>query len=289
MLRRAALILCLLLPVAGRATTSGAIDFTKPTFGSSDCTSTVASETMTWNAAFQSGFTTVPATGATYSVFASSSAYVSGQPCPTTDAAHTVASGNTALLTGTIQATPKDLVTLALSGACSAAATIYVCVEVLDSAKAVVAVASGSIALQVLPPPVPENVTASPGDSALYLSWSDGSDSTVGADHYEATVTPVTATDDVTHTKSFSSNSNQKFDGLKNGVWYQAKVRSVSAGNDKSAWSVPSNPAQPLPVDDFWNQYKNAGGLEQGGCGGPVGALSLLSLAGLWRLVRRRS
>jgi hypothetical protein len=149
---------------------------------------------------------------------------------------------------------------------------------------------SGSASLVLSPPPVPVNVSVAAGDSALYVSWADGVANGVAAASYEVTAvasTPPDAAD--THTQSFTGKTNNRVTGLTNSVIYSVTVRSVSAGSNRSEWTAAVF-GTPAPVSDFWDVYKSAEGVEQGGCGGgPAGLVSLLGVALALRGLRRKS
>jgi hypothetical protein len=132
------------------------------------------------------------------------------------------------------------------------------------------------------------SVSVAAGDGALYVSWADGTDNGVAATSYRVTAEAVGNPGD-THTESFTGKSNQRISGLTNGVTYSVTVIAVSAGGNRSLASEPVT-GTPQHVADFWEQYQEAGGREQGGCGGgPAGVLSLLGVALALRGFRRRS
>jgi hypothetical protein len=301
MLRRTAVLACLLLPAVGRAASSGGIDLSDGTFGKSDCTATSTSETVTWNVAFVSGNTAVPV-GSTFSVFANGAAFTASTCTASSGTPTTLASGQAADSTsatptvGTTSVSPSRLITAAGLASCAADGTIYLCVALLNAGGTTIGVAqSSALTLQVEPPPVPTGVSAVRGDGALYVSWQPGTGASVAAASYDVTATAVTPGSDTgsPHKKNFTSTSNQRFGGLTNGVTYAVQVASVSEGGNVSAQSsdLASAPtATPTQVLDFWDQYVKAGGTEQGGCaGGAGGLLSLLAAAGLARMLRRRS
>lgn len=160
--------------------------------------------------------------------------------------------------------------------------TLYVCA--LDVTANTVL--SSSIALNTQAPAAPTGVTAQPGNSALYVSWTAPAGSP-SASTYNIRATSQSDPSD-THTRTgCTGTSNQRIDGLTNGVTYDVVVFAVSSAGNKSAESNTAT-GTPVPTDDFWTRYRQAGGVEEGGCnGGPAGVLSpLLLLAALW--LRRR-
>jgi hypothetical protein len=290
MLRRAALLLLLSAPLGARAD----VTFTPSAFGSSDRTSS-ASYGLAWTVTSSSAI----ATGDFYKFTVSSTSTT----CPTDSASSLTPLQDSIAATSTTQSassfgTRQDLLSKAGVTATTTSATVFVCVQLWTSAGATgtpKGTTSGSVTYSTTPPPTPESVVAKPGDSAIYLWWADGSDSSVAVDHYEVAVTvvalkPDPALDSIsTHSQTFTGSQKQYFPGLVNGQTYTAKVRSVSASGDKSGWSDPSAEVTPKPVLDFWDQYHAAGGVEQGGCaGGAAGLLSLVALGGLLRGLRRR-
>jgi hypothetical protein len=284
MLRRIALIVALLVPIAGLAQTAGQVLITPTAFGTADCTSTTNPVSLTWT----SGATIV--TGDTYMVWISHT----DSACPTTGSP----GGSTKLPGGDIPATlltqsyPSTLLTsdfLADAGVvgCATNATVYVCVQHWQvgqsSAKAT---ATGSASLQVLPPPVPVISSVAPGDTALFVSWDDGPSNGVTAASYDVTAVGSTGT----RTQNFTGRSNNRLGGLTNDVAYSVTVVAISAGGNRSDPSLAVI-GTPKPVANFWDNYTGVPGhQEQGGCGGgPAGALSLLGVALALRGLRRRS
>jgi hypothetical protein len=289
MLRRLALLVALFSPVASLAQTTGQVLITPSAFGTADCNSTTTAVTLAWNS---SG---AYATGDFYRVYVNNAS-----SCPTAttpvgtqlgggDIPATSATGSYPT-SGTL--TSGDFLTKAGITSCAANATVYVCVQHFASGATTTAkaTATGSAKLEVLPPPVPQGVTVGPGDSALFVSWvdgtknPDGTTSTVTAASYN--VTAVGSTGTVTKN---STGRSYRLGGLTNGVTYGVTVTALSAGGNESGPSA-SVPGTPQLVNGFWEQYKADQGVEQGGCaGGPAGVISLLGMALAMRSLRRRS
>jgi hypothetical protein len=184
--------------------------------------------------------------------------------------------------------------------------TIYVCVRLRSSdseADEVLASATGSFKLQLTKPGAPTDVLVTPSDEALNVSWTaPGSGAEVGG--YQATafaVPPAALADDNTTFVSKSewvsgASRSARIAGLSNGVPYAVAVHARSLGENVGPYSDYSNSSAtdrtPIPIDDFWEYYKNAGGVEQGGCAsaGGLGALAALGAVGLlaFRAARRR-
>jgi len=287
MIRRLALILALLSPVAGSAQTAGQVNILPAAFGVADCTSTTTSVQLSWTT------TQTPLDGDFYKVYVSTSS-----ACTTTAAPTATKIGIDFPATSVTQSfvgglTRSEFIT-ASGASCTPGATsptIWVCVQHTRSGtNTIVAAMTGSAPLNLSPPPVPVNVSVAPGDGALYVSWADGVANGVAAASYEVTAVasnPVNAAD--THTQGFTGKTNNRVSGLTNGVVYAVTVRSVSAGSNASAWTAPAY-GTPQLVYDFWDQYKLDGGREVGGCGGgPAGLVSLLGVALAMRGLRRRS
>jgi hypothetical protein len=297
--RKLALLAVALAPFAATAQTAGAITFSpQSSFGQLDCRNATATGITI---AFNTGVT-IPS-GSTYQVQASNTT-----ACPTTVSSSgvTTATLKTGIVPGSLTETthnyPDDGSTVFLSnyvsaagfpiGQCTTAETIYVCVSLM-SGTTVDGTATGTITIEVAPPSIPVLNTPGKGNGRLYLSWSDGTDSTVSVDHYNilavATGTSTgTATDPNPHNITATGHSTT-FSGLTNGVTYDVSMTSVSAGGNESR-SSNTVQGQPELTNGFWENYVAAGGVEEGGCaGGAGGLLSLAVLVGLGRAVRRRS
>jgi hypothetical protein len=147
-------------------------------------------------------------------------------------------------------------------------------------------------------------VGVSAGDSALNVSWADGTDSTVAATGYRVEASPLLASclgsipspltlsclDLAASVTGTTASRSLRLGGLVNDVHYGVRVYATSSGGNDSAPSTPPVLGTPQPTRDFWGQYELQGGTEQGGCaGGPAGPLSLLAVAGLLLTFRRRS
>jgi Fibronectin type III domain len=157
-------------------------------------------------------------------------------------------------------------------------------------------VVTRTIQLDPTVPAPPVNVSASPGESGLNVSWAAGTGGDAAATSYTATASPVSP--DATHigcssgggggSCSVSNDTHCRISGLTNGACYDVKVKAFSAVNNPSQDSSPA-PGVPQPVLDFWRLYKGDGGVENGGCGqGAAGLLALLGLAPFAPRSRRR-
>jgi hypothetical protein len=302
---RTALPICLLAlaPLGARAQTAGQVlaTETSSTGGLSDevintgeCAGTVASSiTLAWQA------DGIPASGTVWRLKATKGACTDtsglvdlvGSDIPTNG----TASGNygTAISVGSVVAA---LVLNACDPTATSTQTIALCVKNLSGSTEVPSgpKAVGSIVLDTRRPKEPTAVSASPGDSALDVSWTRGSTVPVDSGSYTATAracasvgarpcTGATKTCDA----SVGSTTSCRITGLSNGTEYEVTVVAFSAVLNPSVASAAAY-GSPVPVDDFWRHYQNAGGHETGGCGsGGAGLLALLSLLPL--ALRRRN
>jgi len=220
--------------------------------------------------------------------------------CPTdsTSAAHnytisaTVPATNaTTSATGSFPATGTVAVNTILQNVqvnCEGAATaVYFCATLNGVTGATT---TGSITLDLQRPPAPNIESVTPGDGALNVTWTAGSG---GADGGTGTATSyrIEATDPGTGNtakKTVTGPNGGRIDGLANGTTYDVVVIALSSGGNES---TPSTALQgtPVLVLDFWRNYKQDSGREQGGCAsGAAGLVALLALAPLALRARRR-
>jgi len=179
---------------------------------------------------------------------------------------------------------------------------ITVCVQLLSGSTINTSISS-TVTIQLAPPAAPTGVVVAPGMEALNVSWSEGSGGSVASAKYRVEVSPLLATCatplaptvaclDLPNARTYTTptaTTSYRFGGLVNGTDYGVRVYGISAGGNDSLPSAPPVHGQPVPVNDFWQQYQAQGGLETGGCGGgPAGLVSLLTLAGLALGLRRR-
>jgi uncharacterized protein (TIGR03382 family) len=166
---------------------------------------------------------------------------------------------------------------------------VFVCTHWYDSSGTTrKGFAIGTFQVQVKIPGVPTNVTVTPGDGKLNVSWQAGIGET-DSDHYVAEAflhgtTQLVATETTTGTSATIT-------GLSNdGPTYDVDVIAYSVGGNPSAASAKVLDVKPIPSADFWDVYKDRGGVEQGGCAsGSAGTLALLGVASLVALRRRKS
>ncbi|MCM2333007.1 MAG: fibronectin type III domain-containing protein [Anaeromyxobacteraceae bacterium] len=299
MLRRAALLAALLLPVAGRAAPAAGVIETVPTsFGKADCTSTEATVSFTWALAFESGTTSPPA-GSYLQLLASDTS-----ACP--DASTSVRTafidqditpGTTTTYGATNTVLRKTLIDAAGLSACDQSKKIYVCVRLYaEGTTTLLGKATGAIELVTSVPPAPKSVVVSPGEGALNVSWADG-DATAGsavATDYRVEVWPCPPGQEATCSRTDvrsgdTANKSLRIDGLTIGAQYKVVVYAFSAEGNVSPASAAAF-GTPINAFDYWEKYQAMSGKEKGGCGGgPAGLLSLLAVAALAGALRRRS
>jgi hypothetical protein len=308
MLRRALILLCLAAPLSAVAQTTSSViltfkdrsgnTLTSNTLGRIRCDGTDdPSLTINW--------TLVPTT-ATNPAYGDNDTYriaaTTTSTCPSDDTtgvidiipANKSASGvypNTA--TPLLLSTVLTKVSLVCQGN-NTDQTVRVCVTLKRGTGGT---ADGSVPfntfiLQLAPPPDPAGISVGPGDSALIISWAKGTRGTGQAetDRVRVTVTPRDPSADPGGPRvDETAASPFRRGGLVNGVLYDVTVQALSIGGNLSATAVAGT-GTPALVNDFFEQYREQGGKEEGGCaGGAAGLLSLLGLGAVVRAFRRRS
>lgn len=294
--------MCLLAPLAARAAASaGQVNLSPAVVGRAACTSTADADQIRfeWSVVFSTGTTAIQA-GDTFQIVGSNT-----KDCPKTDTTSGVLTVNVGptitatAITGTYPGTTDpaihaiDFVTaLGAPFACTGAnQTINVCVQLRRAGNTVgSASAPDGLLLELTDPPIPVSVAVSPGDSALNVSWADGTGSGLAAaTSYRVVATAVDPTKDPAAHQATTSSRSLRLAGLVNDVTYSVQVFASSAGGNESQGSTPVQ-GTPRTVQDFFTYYRSQGGVEQGGCGGgPAGLLSLAGLGALLRALRRRS
>lgn len=202
--------------------------------------------------------------------------------------------------TGTVAGVDvRTKITSPFSVSCSGTppTNIRLCASVYDTSGAAVgATATMLVTFDFARPDPPLGVGATPGDGALNVSWTGATTGAATATSFTATATAVApATGQTCNAGGASGGScsvtggtSCRISGLTNFACYQVTVVGYSDSNNASDPSAAA-PGVPLPVDDFWKHYQDAGGREQGGCGlGGDGPLALLALLPLLARLRRR-
>lgn len=298
MLRRAMLLLLLLPGTALGQVTGGTVTALVTTQGTSglanraDCASTTT--TATWN---------VIATGTQQS--ASDRwriATGSGNTCSSTVPTAVGSSGGyiqDVAMSGTAQSITGVLVgTMATVGgvSCTGASdqSVGLCVYWLPAGSTTSAVlVSGTFNFQTAIPPAPVINGVTPGDSQLTVSVSPGTATTTETATTGVTYTVTCSASGATTSTGTGNAGNVVCGNLTNGTAYTVTAIGTSAAGNPGVNSTvhpAGTDTTPLPFTDFWNTYKGANGVEQGGCGtGGSGALApALALLGLLAARRRR-
>lgn len=173
------------------------------------------------------------------------------------------------------------------------ATTVYFCLVYTPptSSSSTATTLVGGVNLDLAVPPAPVAATPAPGDAALYVSWTDGTadTSTEGTPaKWRIVATAQTGAKDA-HEVTVTSSDTARVGGLTNGVIYDVVVYALTEGGNASAASNVVS-GTPVPVDDFWDLYRKAGGVEAGGCaaaGGSPFAVAALAVLALRRRSRR--
>lgn len=163
---------------------------------------------------------------------------------------------------------------------------LYVCVQQVSSANVILGYATATLALDRTVPPTPVSVSTSPGDGTLHISCQAGSgDSVPSGGGYKAVATNSTLSPG--YSNEATSCGDLIIDGLTNGQTYNVVVYRLNEHHNPSAPSVAVN-GTPIPTSDYWNEYKDGGGREAGGCNTAAGAAGLLGALSILVALRRR-
>ncbi|HUL61408.1 MAG TPA: fibronectin type III domain-containing protein [Anaeromyxobacteraceae bacterium] len=290
MLRRAALLVSLVLPCAAAAQTTASMSFSTSTIDKDQCgnASVPFAVNFTVGTPASFDFSTV-----TFQVREAKTSDCSG----TENSDYFVLTGTpvTSGATGTyppasVSFTAND-VTNKVGLTCNETAdqTITFCVKLMNGGTEITTSgytqASGTVTVQLGVPPKPTITSIQAGDKALFVYWQAGTGGTASSEKFSAT---AKLNGNAVSACPRTSATNCRIDGLQNGVTYTVTVTAYSSGGNPSPESDPMS-GTAVPVDDFWSLYKKDGGREAGGCGaGGAGALALLGVAAALRRVRRR-
>lgn len=142
-------------------------------------------------------------------------------------------------------------------------------------------------------PTAPSGVSVTAGESSADVSWDEVS----AADSYEVYVVTsisdfeVDQPEDLTASARDAGGTSKTVTGLDVDTTYYVAVLSVDENGNRSVLSEATE-FTTVPSDDFWELYRDQGGVEEGGCSavGTRGAAPLLfALIGLVLVRRRRS
>lgn len=255
--------------------------------GVSECNGTAGMETLRWN------LSSTPTVGGKYEIWVSDHSWnTSGTDLGYCQAASqdvkTVFVTEVDTSSASVDLQPGDLVTpLAYTCDPTTDRKIYLCVEFRNAAGARAGYANATLTLQTRPPPAPVSVKVGALENALDVSWSNGTLGSGQAEAFEYVAYAQAGDETSAHASGRTESKSVRIEGLRNEVAYQVTVVAYSKGNNPSDPSAAVT-GTPVPVDDFWEHYKNAGGTDSGGCSsGPAGLGALAGLA-LARLIRRR-
>jgi hypothetical protein len=149
-------------------------------------------------------------------------------------------------------------------------------------------VASITLTFDNVPPQAP-SVAISPLDGALGVGVTpNAADNDVA--QVQVQYRPATDGGQVSFIQEapVAVNASIAINGLQDGTTYEVQAQVSDAAGNLSPWS-PSGLGTPVHTNGFFDNYKNSGGADRGGCaaaGGGLGAGALV-LAG-WFLSRRR-
>lgn len=268
-----------------------------------DCASTTQTVNLTWTVKPDTAFSDV---NGTFQVFVSNQDRGTTSPyCYTPlDNNGTILSKQiitdlaapTAIMTTLRAVKTSDLASVTAQSACASApgtpdASAYVCVQWLDSSKAVKGYAKGTATLVLNAPLAPTISNVAPGNDALYVTVAagvyggTGTDTSAAADGFRAV---ATAADLVPHSASRTGAGEIRIDGLVNGTLYTVTAYAHSAVGNEGPVSTFGTQVAPQPAADAWKVYELNGGRDSGGCqSGGAGLSALLGAIALLRLGRR--
>jgi hypothetical protein len=166
---------------------------------------------------------------------------------------------------------------------------VYVCVRLLDSSGTTVTTSTASIRFQLTRPPPPKDLTIGVGENALYVSFTAGATTTAAPAASKTYRAFASAGGSTFQSDETTSKSDLRIGGLENGTTYDVWVVAYSEAGNASEASEKSA-GTPQPVSDFYELYKQQGGVENGGCnqGGDGSWPAFLLAAWVARAIGRR-
>lgn len=250
---------------------------------------------LEWNVVTVSGG--FSATG-DYQIFASdtqpaTSGTIVGQcppDAPTANPAVHTKQVDSASVTASIQdkAVSGSAMASAANLSCDAASesrVVWVCAHQVSNGT-VVGHASGKFIIQVAAPNAPRLDSVGSGDGELTANFTAPVDPGTQIDHYAARATPSGQTSPEFWSPN-STGGSATISGLANNTAYDVVVFAYSVGGNPGPASNQMS-GTPVPAADFWEVYKDHGGVEKGGCGtGAAAAPALLGAIALLALRRR--
>ncbi len=239
------------------------------------------------------GWKVTTTTSSTFDLLASDQAN-----CPTPTSNSTTTAHTVTLQSGITGTTLSNLVTASsvlsqISISCPGPATVVnFCVT--PSGSTTIS-ATGSLSLDLQTPPAPVANPPTPGDSALNVSWSQGTGAADAGNAGAAAsynvycdVSPaVSPIAKKCASVTGAGTTSTRIGGLTDGTAYDIEVTALSEGGNESPRSNLVT-GTPVAVEDFWRLYRDAGGREQGGCASGTAGLAALLLMGPLVLRRRR-
>ncbi len=276
---------------AGQATLSvvGRTTFDTTEINRTECPSTTATVQVSYLPAMSGTFT---AGSDQYKFFASTSACSTTLPTSGSFASDVTATDNLNVQTLTVSVSALRTALTSISCTNANDQTYYVCVYLVNTSPTVVGTAfSGALTFQTAVPPVPVITGHAPGNAAIEVTVAQGTTTATATATsgitFQATAS-ATGQTTVTAPNPPGTSTTIRLEGLANTIEYTVVADAFSSAGNDSGPSAPPIYETPLPFESFWQAYQNAGGREQGGCGGDAGALSLLALIPLALHRRRR-
>ena len=162
---------------------------------------------------------------------------------------------------------------------------VYVCVRLLDSSGTTVTTSTASIRFQLTRPPPPTGLSVGVGENALYVTFTTGTTTTAAPAASKTYRAFASAGGSTFQSGETTSKSDVRISGLENGTTYDVWVVAYSEAGNASQTSEKSA-GTPQQVYDFFELYKQQGGVESGGCShGDASSLTAL-LATAWVMRR---
>jgi hypothetical protein len=147
------------------------------------------------------------------------------------------------------------------------------------------------------PPATPEELEANPGETNISLSWTDDDNSAESDIRYQVYYSTESFTDEdkeQVFIQDTVATTSDQIKELENDVSYFFRVSAIDNFDNESPLSDEVE-GIPVPVNDFFDQYKSLGGREEGGyCAASTqdksstGFFWLLGILGSLMFVRKR-